>query len=241
MKLFQYWDTGDPPPEVAGWIDSLRRLNPDFEHQLHDEASAAAYIAARLGEREARAFAACAAPAMQADYFRLCALFAEGGLWIDADTEALAPIAGLFRDAPRSLMLEWDGFFGSTVMMFRQPGDAFIGAYLELASRNIEERRFSNVLVATGPMLADALRALLDPAWAAGWQARRAEPLVDTRLGLLDLVRMRLEATPEMLEAYRAMTLRHTVDALAYLGYRDPAYKRTERHWANWRGSIYRA
>jgi hypothetical protein len=50
VKLFQYWDSGDPPAEVAGWIDSVRRLNPDLDHRLYDEAAAAAYIAERLGD-----------------------------------------------------------------------------------------------------------------------------------------------------------------------------------------------
>ena len=241
MKLFQYWDSGEPPAEVAGWIDGVRRLNPDLEHQLHQQTTAAAYIAGRLGAREAAAFQACAVPAMQADYFRLCALHAEGGVWIDADTEALGPISGLFQDAPRSLMLEWDGFFGTTVMMFRQPGDAFVGAFLELATRNIEGRRYSSAVLATGPMLADGLRAHIDPQWAAEVMApRAAEPLVKTRLGLLAGIRTEIAVTDALLEAYRAMTIPHTMKALDYVRFRDPAYKNTGRHWANWKGSIYR-
>ena len=240
MKLFQYWDSGDPPAEVAGWIDSVRRLNPDLDHRLYDEAAAAAYIAERLGEREARAFGACAVPAMQADYFRLCALYAEGGVWIDADTEALAPISGLLQGVPQSLMLEWEGFFGTTVMAFRHPRDAFAGAFLELAGRNIEARRFTSVVVATGPMLADAVRALVDPVWAEGLAARQDEPLVQTRLGVARKIEGQLAVTDALVRACRGMTIADTAAAFPYVRFRDPAYKHTGRHWANWTGPIYR-
>ena len=178
---------------------------------------------------------------MQADYFRLCALHAEGGVWIDADTEALAPLHDLFQDAPRSLTLEWDGFFGTGVMLFRQPRDAFVAAFLELATRNIEARRYSSAVLATGPMLADALRALIDPEWADQVMAPRAEePLVETRLGLVAGLRAEVAVTDALREAYRAMTIPHTVKALDYLRFRDPAYKTSARHWANWKGPIYR-
>jgi hypothetical protein len=239
VKLFQYWDSPEPPDDVAAWIDSVRTLNPDFEHQLFSRDGAAGFIQDQLGARALAAFQACAVPAMQADYFRLCALFACGGLWIDADTEALGPIRSLTDDAPRSLMLEWDEFLGTTVMMFRSPADPFAGAFLDLATRNIESRSFSSPVIATGPMLADALRALLDPAWAAVMAPRREEPLVQTRLGLIEHIRPLIRVTDELVAAYRAMTIRHTVSALERLRFGEPAYKKTPRHWANWKGSIY--
>src|SRR4051794_22533135 len=52
---------------------------------MFGDASAANYIAERYGRREVAAFARCRHPAMRSDYLRLCFVFAEGGLYVDAD------------------------------------------------------------------------------------------------------------------------------------------------------------
>ncbi len=239
MRLYQYWDTGAPPADVAACIETVRAMTPGLDHRLLSRDEAARFIQNRLGARTLAAFEACAVPAMQADYFRLCALWATGGLWIDADTEALSPLDSLLASARRSLMLEWDDFLGTGVMLFRSPGDAFVGAYLELATLNIEARLFSSPVIATGPMLADALRALLDPKWGAVMQLRQGEQMVQTRLGLVEHIRPLVTLTEELTQAYRAMTIRHTFGALTCLRFADLSYKRTPRHWSNWRGSIY--
>ena len=100
MRLFQYWDSGDPPDDVAACIQSVRDLSPEFEHELFDRDQAAWFIGKRLGDRERAAFLSLAVPAMQGDYFRLCALWARGGLWVDADCRAVRPLRKLLVAAP---------------------------------------------------------------------------------------------------------------------------------------------
>ncbi|HEY5411517.1 MAG TPA: glycosyltransferase, partial [Caulobacteraceae bacterium] len=126
MRLFQYWDTGSPPDEVAGWIEGFRVGNPGFRHRLYDRDAASWFIGKQVGEREKRAFDAIAVPSMQSDYFRYCAVWALGGIYVDADFQSLAPLSGLLDQAPHSLMLVWDGHMVAGLMMCRQPGDPFV-------------------------------------------------------------------------------------------------------------------
>lgn len=242
MKLFQYWDSPPPPPEVAAWIEGFRTRNPEFEHSLFDREAGARFIADRYGPRELAAFEACAAPAMQADYLRLCLMDCFGGLYADADFQSLQPLSSLIARAPRSMMLTWEGHVVTGFILFRRPHDPFIRACLKLATENIEARRFGNVYNATGPGILNAIRALIDPA---------SLPVVlkayDNPLGrrwafpeLLEHARASIVITPELAAAFRDISLMRSLDALPWLGTEQPAYKKTERHWLHWEGPLYR-
>lgn len=99
--IVQYWD--DPkflPADIEECISSWTRWTAvGYSHRLFDESSARAFIAESLDKRHEIAFANCYHPAMQADYFRLCYLLVEGGLYVDADDVCLgAQIGELFED-----------------------------------------------------------------------------------------------------------------------------------------------
>ena len=86
-RLMRFWhDPSDLPEDVRSCLMSWDRLADDgFEFHMFDDFSAAAYVANTYGERERIAFARCLHPAMRCDYFRMCWVLAEGGLYVDAD------------------------------------------------------------------------------------------------------------------------------------------------------------
>ena len=238
--FFQYWDQPEPPEEVAGWIAGFAEMNPDYDHQLFSEQRAAHFIAQHFRERAA--FEACAVPAMQADYFRLCAIITAGGLYVDADNQCLQPFSTLLDPVPHALMLTWTGLINNAFIMFRQPRSPFLEACLHLATDNIEHRRFTVENTSTGPGVINAVRAVLDPdALPQMWTAFDNDFCRDW--GFMDLVEIarRLIQPDEALRAdFAALTLRHTLDTLPWMGSEQPRYKQTERHWVNWRTEIYR-
>src|SRR5665213_1522838 len=143
MRLFQYWDAREPPAEVAEWIEGFRTMNPDLKHRLYDRGSASWFIKKHLGEQERRAFDACAVPAMQADYFRLCAMVAKGGVWFDADCIAVRPLSTLIERVPSLLLVILDGGIINSTLIARARGNPFLSLCLKLSTRVIEERWFT--------------------------------------------------------------------------------------------------
>lgn len=85
--LVRFWhDSSDVPEDVRSCLQSWERLRDHgFEFRMFEDISAAAYIRDTFGLREHEAFSQCYHPAMRSDYFRLCFMVAEGGLYVDAD------------------------------------------------------------------------------------------------------------------------------------------------------------
>lgn len=86
-RIVQFWNNLDQlPQDVERCIDSWSKLKAQgFEILLFDEHRARSFIAQRLGHRYEQAYDRCYHPAMQSDYFRLCYVLVEGGLYVDAD------------------------------------------------------------------------------------------------------------------------------------------------------------
>lgn len=251
MQLFQYWDSPDPPEEVASWIDGFRGRNPELEHRLFDEAAAADFIGAHFGSRELAAFRALAMPAMQSDYFRLCALYRCGGVYVDADFESREPLAGLLSQAPHGLVLVWFNEMINGLILIRQPADPFIGACLKLATGNIEQRRFRDasrqgrfhaVRLTAGIGLMNALWALIDETSPDPSLADTPEHLRRKwdAPELLPFARDAIEVTPDLTASFRSLTRLHMLETARWLGTPTPAYKDTGRHWLKWEGAVYR-
>jgi len=85
--IVHFWHNLDQlPGDVSECMHSWRRLEAQgFRFLVFDDDQAKDFIAGKLGLRHAIAYGKCYHPAMQADYFRLCYSFIEGGWYIDAD------------------------------------------------------------------------------------------------------------------------------------------------------------
>lgn len=100
-KIVQFWhNLRELPKDVEECMSSWTRWTTNgFSYCLFDERSAKEFIGGSLSARHEYAFERCYHPAMQADYFRLCYLFVEGGFYIDADDVCIGDqIEWLFED-----------------------------------------------------------------------------------------------------------------------------------------------
>ncbi|MBH5391769.1 glycosyltransferase family 32 protein [Bradyrhizobium diversitatis] len=100
-SIVQFWhDLGELPADIKECIATWARwATSGYTHRLFDEDSAREFIREALDARHEDAFERCYHPAMQADYFRLCYLFVEGGLYVDADDVCVSTeIDSLFDD-----------------------------------------------------------------------------------------------------------------------------------------------
>jgi mannosyltransferase OCH1-like enzyme len=103
-KLFQFWNTERAPDEVEvlmrTWAD-----DPAFDYHRFNAETADAFIEANFDGRTLAAYRKCAVPAMQADYFRYCALYVHGGVYVDADTENSKRLPEIFEGRTRGLLM----------------------------------------------------------------------------------------------------------------------------------------
>lgn len=100
-SIIQFWhDALTIPADVQECIDSWRRWTEHgFTHRVFNYITAEEFISRKLGPIYQLAFKRCYHPAMQADYFRLCYLYVEGGFYVDADDICVADnIDFLFTD-----------------------------------------------------------------------------------------------------------------------------------------------
>ena len=178
--IVQYWHSEEIPAEIAVTMSSFRRRNPGMPHLVFSEATAAEFIAERFSRRELAAFRACAVPAMQADYFRYCAVLALGGVYLDADLECVGSLSSLLEMASHGVLFgmprlsppfrrplyEWRERIGpfwvvnNNIFAFKAAGHPLLEIALELSTVNIENRVAENVALTTGPAIFTSLYLL---------------------------------------------------------------------------------
>jgi hypothetical protein len=243
--IIQYWDTESVPSEIVRAVQTFRGHNPDFQHLLFNEVSAADFIEHHFTSRELSAFQACAVPAMQSDYLRVCALLIHGGIYADVDMQCLANLGSLVESVacaqfylrpgtalPVPIDIVQNGFF-----IVRQPGHPLLRFVLEVATVNIEHRRFDSPWFASGPGIFSTLygiKACGSP--HAYREAVLKHPKPDARLKLLDIV-LATGGTADVLAGVRFAPVE---SRRAFVKGKRMAYQKENRHWLHWEGSIYR-
>lgn len=246
VPLVQYWHDGKPPEEIAELLGSFRRHNPGMRHLVFDERSAATLIGEHFGEGELRAFRSCAVPAMQADYFRYCAVYVLGGVYSDADlrcrgdlSSLSAGAAGTLFGAPQKAVV--NGFFAFA------PRHPLLHLALRVATANIERRTSGNVWWTTGPLVFSALAGLH---WTGSFEAfldlpqcRRPERGEDGKpTWNPELICEAVGEYSHLARAFEDVRILPTEEIERWISRPSttPAYKATSSHWLNFSGSIYR-
>lgn len=82
-RIVQYWDTNPIPKDVEEVMNSWKESGLSIT--IFNKNSALEFIKDNFEENIINAFNRCCHPAMRSDYFRLCFLYLEGGLYVDAD------------------------------------------------------------------------------------------------------------------------------------------------------------
>jgi mannosyltransferase OCH1-like enzyme len=151
--LIQYWDQAEVPSDVQRCLESWRALDDlGFERLLYDRVSARSFIKDRLGDLHLQAFDTCNHPAMRSDYFRLCYLSCNGGVYVDADDELVEPEAV-------TLLVE-AGILQLQPLCYQRSSDSMV-VPVEYADVNDDDFLF---YVANDPILAPANNPVIEEA-----------------------------------------------------------------------------
>lgn len=156
LPLFQFWNKPTAPAEVEAlmktWAD-----DPNFSYRRYDTNTAGEFISEHFNDRARAAFDKCAIPAMQADFFRYCALLQEGGVYVDADTANGGTLSALVAPQPRGLFMMREDRVANDFLFVRHPGEELLEYTLAQAILNVENQISSNVWLVTGPGIMTSL------------------------------------------------------------------------------------
>ena len=161
-RLIQYWDQPSPPQMIQQRMKQWQQRNQGWDYRCFDREEAARFIGEHHGPELQEAFLDIRLPAMQGDVFRIAALAAAGGVWVDAATTCLQPLdSWLDRHQPLLLLRRshqqhpkvWNGFIHAA-----DPGHPLLMAAWQRISAALLARSGDRVYRDFGPRL---LRDLL--------------------------------------------------------------------------------
>ncbi len=155
--LHQTWKGPHVPFEFLGFVDSWRRLHPDWEYRLWTDADNRRFIADHYPEFLTQ-FDAYPQPIQRADAVRYFLLYHFGGLYVDLDFRACRPIDPLLAGQSCVLGLEPDEH-AALHRRERIVGNAFMASaprhpFFETVMRRLPEfRHHTTALDSTGPFM----------------------------------------------------------------------------------------
>ena len=92
--LHQTWRDAEIPAPLVRHAETWRRFHPGWDYRFWTDADLARFVAERFPAWKP-VFDTCPHPIMRVDLARYLILKAEGGVYADLDTDALAPLDGL--------------------------------------------------------------------------------------------------------------------------------------------------
>ena len=143
------------PPFI---IHTNALANPQYHLNYHNDESAEIYIRSRCGEEVAEAFNCFIPKAYRADIFRFCALYAEGGLYMDADMVPVGPFETLYSNCSGFSLghdLPMGGYDGKQMkILASEPKHGISLCMLDSIVENVKNRELGETsLIITGPAL----------------------------------------------------------------------------------------
>ncbi|MCP9938095.1 hypothetical protein, partial [Cyanobium sp. Aljojuca 7A6] len=151
-QMMQYWNTPQPPADIAS-IMATWEGTKGIDYQRFDRQSARHFLASRLGKEWETAFSAANSPAEESDYFRLCWIMLEGGMYVDGDDRLVGDASALIG-AHRGLTVyaEPHGFISNNLVLAPPHHPAIVWA-AAAARRALAERHNDSTWSKTGPGL----------------------------------------------------------------------------------------
>lgn len=151
-RIVQFWHAPEPEPATAEVMDSWRGIE-GWHYRRFDRRQAERYLEAHFGPEHVRAFKMANHVTEQSDFFRLCALWHEGGLYVDADDRAVGDPEAL-RGLGQGLILLREPYrsLGNNVILAR-PGHPALRVAIDLAMEALLRRDNDSPWAKTGPGL----------------------------------------------------------------------------------------
>jgi hypothetical protein len=83
LHIYQTWSTKSLPPKMKRCVDKLKKMNPEFQHHLFDDADCREFIKNNYESNVLEAYDSLIPGAYKADLWRYCILYKNGGIYLD--------------------------------------------------------------------------------------------------------------------------------------------------------------
>lgn len=83
LRIYQTWETKEMPEKMRENVERLKERNPAFQHFLFDKDDRRAFIQRYFPGRILEAYDSLIPGAYQADLWRYCVLYINGGIYLD--------------------------------------------------------------------------------------------------------------------------------------------------------------
>ena len=132
--------------------------NPLFTYKRHSDESAFRYIEEKCGEEVARAYSCLRSAAFRADVFRFCALYAEGGVYLDEDVITFRPLFEIVSECSASTIGHDFPAGGQPAKQMKilaaTPGAPLMECALRTILQNVRDRAYpESPLGLSGPLM----------------------------------------------------------------------------------------
>ncbi|MCF2903387.1 hypothetical protein L0666_00165 [Octadecabacter sp. CECT 8868] len=151
-NIVQYWDAETPPEDVSEIMQTWKDA-PHCDYRLFSRDMALRFINDRLGPSWGKAFLLSRSPTEQSDFFRLCFLMLEGGIYADSDDRLICHVDSLFAQSDGlTVTLEPFGKIGNNIVMAPAKHPAIVWAAVS-AKRSLLQRDNDSTWSKAGPGL----------------------------------------------------------------------------------------
>lgn len=150
QSIIQFWDA-DVPDDIKKLMDSWRAHNQEMSYQLFSRDMARDFISCHYGSEITALFDKAKIPAMMSDIFRVSYIYAKGGIYIDAATQAKQPITDIpLSPDTLTVMKKWHGRIWNGFIAAPKK-DPVLGKIWLRILRNLGQQDSNDVWSVSGP------------------------------------------------------------------------------------------
>jgi autotransporter strand-loop-strand O-heptosyltransferase len=178
--IHQTFRTKELPEELRVSVESLKKLNPDFEYRFYDDEDCYNFIKENYDEETLLLYSSINPNygSSKADFFRYLLMYKVGGVYLDIKSSARIPFNDIILPTDEYLLTHWEGRDWNQILNYYhgefqnwhiicKPNHPFLEKTIELVKRNIRNYRGEkgklSVLNLTGPIVySKAIVSLID-------------------------------------------------------------------------------
>jgi autotransporter strand-loop-strand O-heptosyltransferase len=178
--IHQTFRTKELPEELRVSVESLKKLNPDFEYRYYDDEDCYNFIKENYDEETLSLYSSINPKygSSKSDFFRYLLMYKVGGVYLDIKSSAKIPLNDIILPTDEYLLTHWEGRDWNQILNYYhgefqnwhiicKPNHPFLEKTIELVKRNIRnykgEKGKISVLNLTGPIVySEAIVSLID-------------------------------------------------------------------------------